>query len=163
MAREIMADAEAGGWAGAGIGVKRSYADMILGNLHLNIVAREFKDEIKNTIEPYIYELVGKSLLSLHPPLHITPYFPITHAHVQHPVSQPLHPCADSPSLRLYWYHSDNTIAENSGSISAEHGLGLMKAPYIRYSRDETAIGMMKQIKNLFDPKGLLNPGKYII
>ena len=55
------------------------------------------------------------------------------------------------------------TVAENSGSISAEHGLGLMKAPYIRYSRDETAIGMMKQIKNLFDPKGLLNPGKYII
>jgi FAD/FMN-containing dehydrogenase len=53
--------------------------------------------------------------------------------------------------------------AENSGSISAEHGLGLMKAPYIRYSRDETAIGMMKQIKQMFDPKGLLNPGKYII
>jgi len=53
--------------------------------------------------------------------------------------------------------------AENSGSISAEHGLGLMKAPYIRYSRDETAIDMMKQIKQMFDPKGLLNPGKYII
>lgn len=34
---------------------------MGIGNLHLNIVAREFKDEIKDTIEPYIYELVGKS------------------------------------------------------------------------------------------------------
>jgi FAD/FMN-containing dehydrogenase len=53
--------------------------------------------------------------------------------------------------------------AENSGSISAEHGLGLMKAPYIRYSRDETAIELMKKIKTMFDPKGLLNPGKYII
>jgi FAD/FMN-containing dehydrogenase len=58
---------------------------------------------------------------------------------------------------------STNDTAENSGSISAEHGLGLMKAPYIRYSRDETAIDLMKKIKTLFDPKGLLNPGKYII
>jgi len=32
------------------------------GNLHLNIVAREFKEEIRETIEPYIYELVGMSL-----------------------------------------------------------------------------------------------------
>lgn len=42
-------------------------ADVDLGNLHLNIVAREFKDEIKDTIEPYVYELVGKSLFHLTP------------------------------------------------------------------------------------------------
>jgi FAD/FMN-containing dehydrogenase len=37
-----------------------------------------------------------------------------------------------------------------------------MKAPYIGYSQDETAIEMMRKIKNLFDPKGLLNPYKYV-
>lgn len=43
-------------------------------------------------------------------------------------------------------------IAKRNGSISAEHGLGLAKKAFIRYSRDETMIRLMKQIKNLYDP-----------
>ena len=39
---------------------------------------------------------------------------------------------------------------------------GVMKAPYIGYSQNETSVEMMRQIKNLFDPKGLLNPYKYV-
>ena len=38
------------------------------------------------------------------------------------------------------------------GSISAEHGLGLAKKPYIGYSRSETMVKLMKQIKDLYDP-----------
>jgi FAD/FMN-containing dehydrogenase len=43
-------------------------------------------------------------------------------------------------------------IAKRHGSISAEHGLGLAKKNYIGYSRDETMISLMKQIKQLYDP-----------
>jgi FAD/FMN-containing dehydrogenase len=43
-------------------------------------------------------------------------------------------------------------IQKRNGSISAEHGLGLAKKNYIGYSRSETMIGLMKQIKNLYDP-----------
>ena len=43
-------------------------------------------------------------------------------------------------------------IAKRNGSISAEHGLGLAKKPYIGYSRSDNMIGLMKQIKNLYDP-----------
>lgn len=43
-------------------------------------------------------------------------------------------------------------IAKRNGSISAEHGLGIAKKNYIGHSRDETTIGLMKQIKNLYDP-----------
>ncbi|CAG9972050.1 unnamed protein product [Clonostachys byssicola] len=43
-------------------------------------------------------------------------------------------------------------VAGRKGSISAEHGLGLAKKNYIGYSRDETTIGLMKQIKHLYDP-----------
>ncbi|KAL8819183.1 MAG: hypothetical protein Q9223_002336 [Gallowayella weberi] len=43
-------------------------------------------------------------------------------------------------------------IAKRNGSISAEHGLGLQKKPYIGYSRSETMIRLMKQIKSMFDP-----------
>ncbi|CCD47287.1 similar to D-lactate dehydrogenase 2 [Botrytis cinerea T4] len=53
-------------------------------------------------------------------------------------------------------------IAKRNGSISAEHGLGLAKKNYIGYSRSETMIGLMKGIKNLYDPNGIMNPYKYI-
>ncbi|KAK5654190.1 hypothetical protein OQA88_7621 [Cercophora sp. LCS_1] len=53
-------------------------------------------------------------------------------------------------------------IAKRQGSISAEHGLGLAKKKYIGYSRSEGMIGLMKGIKGLYDPKGIMNPYKYI-
>jgi FAD/FMN-containing dehydrogenase len=43
-------------------------------------------------------------------------------------------------------------VQEKSGSISAEHGLGLAKKHFIGYSRSDTMIKLMKQIKNLYDP-----------
>jgi FAD/FMN-containing dehydrogenase len=43
-------------------------------------------------------------------------------------------------------------IAKRNGSISAEHGLGLAKKNYIGYSRSDTMIALMKQVKNLYDP-----------
>ena len=46
------------------------------------------------------------------------------------------------------------------GSVSAEHGVGLEKKPYLGLVRDENEIGLMRSIKRALDPKGLLNPGK---
>ncbi|KAF1847890.1 uncharacterized protein K460DRAFT_277132 [Cucurbitaria berberidis CBS 394.84] len=53
-------------------------------------------------------------------------------------------------------------VQKRSGSISAEHGLGVTKKPYVGYSKSETMIKLMKQIKDLYDPKGIMNPYKYI-
>ena len=46
------------------------------------------------------------------------------------------------------------------GSVSAEHGIGLEKKPYLNLCRSETEIGVMRAIKATLDPKCLLNPGK---
>lgn len=46
------------------------------------------------------------------------------------------------------------------GSISAEHGVGLLKKDYLEYSRSDLEISLMRAIKQNFDPKGILNPGK---
>jgi FAD/FMN-containing dehydrogenase len=43
-------------------------------------------------------------------------------------------------------------VQKRAGSISAEHGLGIAKKPFIGYSRSETMIRLMKQIKGLYDP-----------
>jgi FAD/FMN-containing dehydrogenase len=51
-------------------------------------------------------------------------------------------------------------VEKYQGSVSAEHGVGLTKKAYLPYSRSETEIALMKQIKQVFDPKGVMNPGK---
>ena len=51
-------------------------------------------------------------------------------------------------------------VKKYQGTISAEHGIGLLKKPYLGYTRSEEEIALMKQIKQVFDPNGILNPGK---
>lgn len=53
-------------------------------------------------------------------------------------------------------------VQKYEGSISAEHGVGLLKQPYLSYSRSEEEIAYMKAIKQAFDPKGIMNPGKVL-
>ncbi|WP_426683150.1 FAD-binding oxidoreductase [Xanthomonas translucens pv. undulosa] len=51
-------------------------------------------------------------------------------------------------------------LAEHGGSISAEHGIGLVKKPYLESTRSVEEIALMRAVKRVFDPAGLLNPGK---
>jgi len=46
------------------------------------------------------------------------------------------------------------------GVISGEHGIGLVKRPYLSLALDETQLELMRGIKRLFDPRDILNPGK---
>lgn len=46
------------------------------------------------------------------------------------------------------------------GSISAEHGIGLLKKSDLAYSNSDLQINIMRDLKALFDPKNILNPGK---
>lgn len=51
-------------------------------------------------------------------------------------------------------------VQKYRGSVSAEHGVGLVKKNYLTYTRSPHEIAMMKGIKQVFDPKGVMNPGK---
>jgi FAD/FMN-containing dehydrogenase len=51
-------------------------------------------------------------------------------------------------------------VERHAGSISAEHGIGLLKKPYLGYTRSPGEIAAMRAIKKALDPKGILNPGK---
>ncbi|MEC9466590.1 MAG: FAD-binding oxidoreductase [Myxococcota bacterium] len=53
-------------------------------------------------------------------------------------------------------------IQEYAGSVSAEHGIGLLKKKALPYSRTSTELALFQSIKRAFDPKGLMNPGKII-
>jgi len=49
---------------------------------------------------------------------------------------------------------------EFGGVLSGEHGIGLEKQKFMRRTQDPIFIDIMKQIKGVFDPNGILNPGK---
>ncbi len=53
-------------------------------------------------------------------------------------------------------------LKEFEGTISAEHGVGLLKRDSLSYSRSEGEIALMRGIKRLFDPDNILNPGKVL-
>lgn len=48
------------------------------------------------------------------------------------------------------------------GSISGEHGVGLIKKPYLHFTLSEGEIELIRKLKSVFDPQGLLNPGKVV-
>ena len=48
----------------------------------------------------------------------------------------------------------------HGGSISAEHGIGLVKKPYLSCTRSAEEIALMRGIKAVLDPAGIMNPGK---
>lgn len=56
--------------------------------------------------------------------------------------------------------HVFQLVKAFNGSISAEHGVGLLKRDYLSYSRSESEIAYMRALKAMFDPNGIMNPGK---
>jgi glycolate oxidase len=49
---------------------------------------------------------------------------------------------------------------ELGGTLTGEHGIGVSKARYLPLEQSEELIGLQREIKHVFDPRGLLNPGK---
>ncbi|KAI9315648.1 hypothetical protein BX666DRAFT_2048524 [Dichotomocladium elegans] len=53
-------------------------------------------------------------------------------------------------------------VSKHQGSISAEHGLGVAKNEFLGYSKSPVMIQLMKTMKKMLDPNGILNPYKYL-
>ena len=70
---------------------------------------------------------------------------------------QPLEYLAVRPKIEAIVYRSLGALG---GSISAEHGIGLEKKPYLSVCRSESEMALMRALKTALDPDGILNPGK---
>ncbi len=53
-------------------------------------------------------------------------------------------------------------LRARGGSISAEHGIGLMKREFLSWSRSPAELAVMRTLKTAFDPRNILNPGKVL-
>jgi len=64
---------------------------------------------------------------------------------------------ADATLDRLFTW-----VIDNGGVISGEHGIGLAKKPWIRQALGDVSMDTHHMIKQALDPKGILNPGKFL-
>ncbi|MEO8800941.1 MAG: FAD-linked oxidase C-terminal domain-containing protein, partial [Polyangiaceae bacterium] len=51
-------------------------------------------------------------------------------------------------------------VIDLGGTLSGEHGIGVSKIPYMRLEQSEDLLDIQRDLKRVFDPKELLNPGK---
>lgn len=53
-------------------------------------------------------------------------------------------------------------VGELGGSISAEHGIGMLRKNHLHRSRSAEEIALMQKSKSVLNPKGILNPGRVL-
>lgn len=87
--------------------------------------------------------------------------------HFGHMADSNLHVIAMKPGLDVQSKKGIETevyesIAGYGGSVSAEHGVGRAKRPYLKLSRTAPELQLMRTIKAALDPRGILNPGRIL-
>ncbi len=69
-------------------------------------------------------------------------------------------PAAFTAAMHAFDTTTYGLVQQHEGSISAEHGVGLLKRAHLHYTRSTQEIALMRAIKRAFDPLGVFNPGK---
>jgi len=94
--------------------------------------------------------------------------FPGIHVSVfGHVADSNIHLCISAGSIDDATKHRIDTVVyehvrAHQGSISAEHGIGVLKRDYLPYSRSPEELELMRRIKTALDPNGIMNPGKVL-
>jgi FAD/FMN-containing dehydrogenase len=92
------------------------------------------------------------------------PFGHLGDGNIHYNVSQP--PGMDRAVFLANWETLNAAVHEIvldlGGSISAEHGIGRLKRDLLRHAKDPLELELMRKIKQVFDPNGILNPGKLL-
>ena len=92
------------------------------------------------------------------------PFGHLGDGNIHYNVSQPLD--ADRAEFLARWDEVNEAVftivAKHGGSISAEHGIGVMKRDLLPRVKDPVAFDLMRSLKRMLDPAGILNPGKVL-
>ncbi|MDR7092832.1 FAD-binding oxidoreductase [Hydrogenophaga laconesensis] len=84
------------------------------------------------------------------------------HYNVQAPVGEDAKKFLKEEESRINGLVFD-AVARYDGSISAEHGVGSLKADHLPHYKDPVALGLMRAIKQALDPQQIMNPGRVLV
>ena len=109
---------------------------------------------------PEFINRANKAMLDLYPDCHPLPFGHLGDGNIHYNVGQPkgMNPdtfmkCEKTINNTVY-----DIVDDLEGSISAEHGIGILKKEQLQRRSDDTKMKMMKSLKTAFDPDGILNP-----
>jgi D-lactate dehydrogenase (cytochrome) len=92
------------------------------------------------------------------------PFGHLGDGNIHYNVSQPVG--ADGADFLARWHEVNKVVFDivlaMGGSISAEHGIGVLKRDELPDVKDKTAIELMRAVKAMLDPNGIMNPGKVL-
>jgi D-lactate dehydrogenase (cytochrome) len=116
-----------------------------------------------NAVPDFIDEATVK-VEEMVPGCRVVPFGHLGDGNIHYNVTQPVG--ADRAEFLKRWDEVNhavfNIVGQKGGSISAEHGIGVMKRDYLPSVKDPVALDLMRMLKRQFDPKGILNPGKVL-
>ncbi len=113
---------------------------------------------------PDFIEQANAAVVKLIPDARPVPFGHLGDGNIHYNVSQPV---GGEPADFLARWHEVNAVVFDivlrmGGSISAEHGIGVLKREELPQVKDKVAMELMRSIKALLDPLGIMNPGKVL-
>ena len=116
-----------------------------------------------NAVPDFIEEATAK-VTAMIPGCRPVPFGHLGDGNIHYNVSQPVG--ADKAEYLSHWDEVNDVVfgvvAKYAGSISAEHGIGVMKRDLLPSVKDPVAYDLMRSLKRMLDPQGILNPGKVL-
>lgn len=113
---------------------------------------------------PVFLQEAADVVLKLIPGARFVPFGHLGDGNIHYNVSQPVG--ADKAAFLARWHEVNDAVhaivAQYHGSISAEHGIGVLKRDLLPHVKDPVAFEVMRSLKALFDPNNILNPGKVL-
>ncbi|VIO79582.1 putative FAD-linked oxidoreductase [Bradyrhizobium ivorense] len=113
---------------------------------------------------PAFIESANAAVVKLIPGSRPVPFGHLGDGNIHYNVSQPVG--ADAADFLARWHDVNAVVFEivlrMGGSISAEHGIGVLKRDELPDVKDKVAIELMRSIKAMLDPQGIMNPGKVL-
>ncbi|WP_368508685.1 FAD-binding oxidoreductase [Bradyrhizobium lupini] len=115
------------------------------------------------TVPTFIAE-ANEAVVKLIPGARPVPFGHLGDGNLHYNVSQPIG--ANTADYLARWHEMNAVVFEIvlrvGGAISAEHGIGVLKRDKLPDVKDKTAIELMRQLKAMLDPLGIMNPGKVL-
>jgi FAD/FMN-containing dehydrogenase len=113
---------------------------------------------------PDFIEQADAAVVKLVPGARPVPFGHLGDGNIHYNVSQPIG--GDTADFMSRWHEVNAIVFEivmrMGGSISAEHGIGVLKRDELLDVKDKVAIELMRSIKAMLDPRGIMNPGKVL-
>ncbi|PSO16271.1 FAD-binding oxidoreductase [Bradyrhizobium sp. MOS003] len=113
---------------------------------------------------PAFIDEANAAVVKLIPGARPVPFGHLGDGNLHYNISQPIG--ADTADYLARWHEVNAVVFEivlrMGGSISAEHGIGVLKRDELPEVKDKTAIELMRAIKAMLDPHGIMNPGKVL-